>query len=64
MIQIHPSDTVAVALHPVAKGSVFAGVIALEDIPRGHKMALQQIPAGEKGTIDATEGGEVVYKRQ
>ena len=24
----------------------------------------EKIPAGEKGVIDATEGGEVVYKRQ
>lgn len=46
MIQIHPSDTVAVALHPVAKGAVFAGVTAREDIPQGHKMALKEIPSG------------------
>ena len=47
MIQIHPTDTVAVALHPVAKGSVYAGVTAREDIPQGHKMALYPISCGE-----------------
>ena len=47
MIQIHPTDNVAVALHPVAKGTVFAGVAALEDIPQGHKMALHKISADE-----------------
>jgi len=40
-IQIHPSDTVAVALHPVAKGKEFMGIRALEEIPQGHKMALK-----------------------
>lgn len=47
MIQIHPSDNVAVALHPIAKGTVFSGVVATESIPQGHKMALQEIPEGE-----------------
>ena len=28
------------------------------------KILDEKIPAGEKGIIDATEGGEVVYKRQ
>ncbi len=44
-IQIHPDDTVAVALGKVEKGTVFQGVQALEDIPQGHKMALKAIPA-------------------
>lgn len=47
MIQIHPTDNVAVALHTVAKGTVFAGVTALEEIPQGHKMALEGISANE-----------------
>ena len=47
MIQIHPTDNVAVALHPVTKGTVFAGITAAEDIPQGHKMALQAISAGD-----------------
>ena len=45
-IHIHPTDNVAVALAPIPKGTVYAGVAALEDIPQGHKMALQTIPAG------------------
>ena len=28
------------------------------------KVLDEKIPAGESGTIDATEGGEIVYKRQ
>ena len=51
MIQIASGDNVAVALRPVAKGeSVAVGgvtVMALEDIPQGHKMALRPIRAGE-----------------
>ena len=43
LIRIHPNDNVAVALHPVPAGTVFAGVTALEDIPQGHKMALLPI---------------------
>ena len=46
-IRIHPGDNVAVALHPAAKGDVFEGVTALEDIPQGHKMALRPIREGE-----------------
>ena len=46
-LQIHPSDNVAVALHPAEKDKVFAGVSAVEDIPQGHKMALRKIAAGE-----------------
>lgn len=43
-IKIHPDDNVAVALHPIAKGTVFDGVTALEDIPQGHKMAMAYLP--------------------
>ena len=34
-IKIHPADNVAVALSPVAAGTVFEGVTAREDIPQG-----------------------------
>lgn len=47
MIQIHTSDTVAVALHPISKGDSFAGITALEDIPQGHKMAIKPINVGD-----------------
>lgn len=46
-IQIHPSDNVAVALHAIEAGTVFAGVTALEAIPQGHKMVLNPIQEGE-----------------
>ena len=47
-IQIHPKDTVAVALGKIEKGTVFQGVTALEDIPQGHKMALKEMPANSQ----------------
>lgn len=50
-IQIHPNDLVAVALHPLSKGTVvhIGGheVTLQEDIPQGHKFALVDIPAGK-----------------
>lgn len=45
-IQIHPGDTVAVALSPLSGGTSVLGVILTEDIPQGHKFALQDIPSG------------------
>ena len=46
-IQIHPNDSVAVALKHVTKGTVFMDVCAAENIHQGHKMALRPISAGE-----------------
>lgn len=50
VIRIHPQDNVAVALEPLPKGrTVTPGgltVTPLEDIQRGHKLALADIPAG------------------
>jgi len=46
-IRIHPNDNVAVALRPIAAGTVFEGVTAGEDIPQGHKMALKAVKEGE-----------------
>ena len=47
LIQIHPADNVAVALEPLVKGEAAElGAPALEDIQRGHKIALRDIPAG------------------
>ena len=49
-IQINPVDNVAVAIHPIAKGTevkVDSGkVVAAEDIPQGHKIALKEISRG------------------
>lgn len=42
-IQIHPMDNVAVALNAVAKGTCWNGIVALEDIAPGHKMALKPL---------------------
>ena len=51
LIRIHPDDNVAVALEDIRSGeTVEIGsltVTALEDVSRGHKIALQRIPAGE-----------------
>lgn len=50
-IQINPNDNVAVALHPISKGTeIKIGsycVIAKEDIPQGHKISLCPIKKGE-----------------
>lgn len=46
LIHIHPEDNVAVALRPVPAGTVLAGVTAAQEIPQGHKMALQPLEAG------------------
>lgn len=44
-LKIHPTDTVAVALTPLKKGSVLpindnTTITLTEDIPQGHKFAL------------------------
>jgi altronate hydrolase len=45
LIRVHPQDSVAVALRPVACGEILpvgaAKVTALGDIPQGHKIALE-----------------------
>ena len=50
-IKINQFDTVAVALEEIKKGTRLDyedGLIALEDIPAGHKIALEDIAAGSK----------------
>ncbi len=47
-IHIHPSDNVAVALHPIPAGTEFLGVTANMDIPQGHKMALAPMAEGSQ----------------
>jgi len=51
LLQIHPSDTVAVAVEAIEAGSeLTAGslkVTAADPIPAGHKIALRDISAGE-----------------
>lgn len=49
-IQIHPTDTVAVTLTSLKKGTVIhldnRTVTLTEDIPQGHKFALTDISEG------------------
>lgn len=51
VIRIHPLDNVLVALKEVAQGQLLTAdgqeITALENIPRGHKLALKEIRAGE-----------------
>ncbi len=46
-IRIHPKDNVVVALKTVPCGTVFEGVTAAEEIPQGHKMAVNAIAREE-----------------
>ena len=50
LIKIHPADNVAVALENLVKGETLtvdgAAVTAIEDVERGHKIALTAIPEG------------------
>jgi len=47
LLQIHPADTVAVAMRPLAAGEAACGVRIAADIPQGHKVALASLGAGE-----------------
>lgn len=53
-IKIHPEDSVAVALRVLEKGREVQidgqTLVLREEIPQGHKFALQKIAAGEKVT--------------
>lgn len=48
LIQIHSSDNVAIAFSPIEKGEALMvsgrQVVAVEEIPQGHKIALTHIP--------------------
>jgi altronate hydrolase len=46
-IKINPADNVAVALQDLSQGTVVEGVTLSMDIPRGHKIVLQDLKAGE-----------------
>lgn len=52
LYQIHPADTVAVAISDIEKGEVLSvgdrQVTAADLIPAGHKIALRRISCGEK----------------
>ena len=46
-IKINPSDNVAVALTDLRAGEAVCGVVLRTDIPRGHKVVLQDLAAGD-----------------
>ncbi len=72
-LQIHPSDTVAVALSPLGAGETVElgekSVVLAQDVPAGHKFALRPIARGEavlkygqpigKATADIPTGAHV-----
>ena len=49
VLWLNPVDNVGVALRPIKEGDAFEiggyHVIAREDVPTGHKIAIRQIPA-------------------
>jgi altronate hydrolase len=47
LLRIHPKDDVAVATRDIAAGEVIDGLRAIEDIARGHKIALRAIDQGD-----------------
>ncbi len=50
VLQIHPDDSVAVALEPLAAGMRIDafGLTLVDDIPQGHKFALKPIAEGDR----------------
>lgn len=46
LVVLSDSDHVGVVARDVRKGEDLGGVAALEDIPKGHKIALADVPAG------------------
>lgn len=49
VVQVHPNDNVAIALHDLAKGtSIGAGVITQCDIPQAHKVLLRAVSQGDE----------------
>jgi len=45
--QVDPRDDVAAALREIKAGETLLGVIALQDIPMGHKLALRDLAEGQ-----------------
>lgn len=48
VLQVHPSDSVAVALRALEAGEQVLGIRTAVAVPRGHKLALVPIAAGER----------------
>ncbi|HEY0306908.1 MAG TPA: altronate dehydratase family protein [Acidobacteriaceae bacterium] len=47
VLHIHPNDNVSVALAPLKRNEIVDGLVAIDDIPAGHKIAIRPIAAGE-----------------
>ena len=47
LLQVHPADTVAVALRPLEAGQQALGITAASAVPQGHKVALARHRAGD-----------------
>lgn len=47
ILQIDPADDVAVALRDLQPGETVDGLVALQAIPKGHKIALRAVAAGQ-----------------
>lgn len=47
LVRIHPSDTVAVAVRPLAAGERLGDVETRQDVPAGHKVALEAHAPGD-----------------
>lgn len=47
LLRVHAADGVAVALRPLPAGFAGLGVILLQDVPQGHKVALRSHAAGD-----------------
>jgi altronate hydrolase len=52
VLKIHPKDNVAIVLMPIAKGETLLlqdkEIQAIDNIPFGHKIALQDLKTGDK----------------
>jgi altronate hydrolase len=46
-VQIHPADSVGVALQTLPAGTRTEGVVLTAEVPAGHKFALRDLAAGE-----------------
>jgi len=46
LLRLSHHDDVAIALDPLPAGTTADGVVARDDVPRGHKIALRDLPAG------------------
>ena len=46
VLHLGADDDVAIALAPLTSGTSVDGIVAVDDIPGGHKIALRDLPAG------------------